>query len=120
MAKILFAEDDLDLAGRIEQWLAHEHHAVETIYDGRQAMENLEYFKYDLAILDWGLPNMTGIEICKKFRGAGGTMPILMLTGRDQVEEKETGLDSGADDYLTKPFHMKELSARVRALFQAA
>ncbi len=118
VAKILFAEDDLDLAGRIEQWLTHEHHAVEIVYDGLKALENLEYFKYELAILDWGLPNMTGIDICKKYRAAGGTTPILMLTGRDQIEEKETGFDAGADDYLTKPFHMKELSARIRALLR--
>jgi two-component system OmpR family response regulator len=118
VAKILFAEDDLDLAGRIEHWLVHEHHALETVYDGLKAMENLQFFKYELAILDWGLPHMTGIDICKKFRAAGGTTPILMLTGRDQIEEKETGFDAGADDYLTKPFHMKELSARIRALLR--
>ena len=118
MAKILFAEDDLDLAERIDQWLKHEHHIVEVVYDGRKAFESLQYFKYDLAILDWGLPNMTGIEICTKYRAAGGVTPILMLTGRNDVEEKATGLDSGADDYLTKPFHMKELAARIRALLR--
>lgn len=118
MAKILFAEDDLDLAGRVEQWLKHEHHAVETVYDGLKALESLKFFKYELAILDWGLPNMTGIEICQKYRAAGGTTPILMLTGRDQIEEKATGLDSGADDYLTKPFHVRELTSRIRALLR--
>jgi DNA-binding response OmpR family regulator len=118
MAKILFAEDDLDLAGRIEAWLKHEHHSVETVYDGLKALENLEYFKYELVILDWGLPNITGIEICKKYRAGGGTTPILMLTGRDAITEKETGLDSGADDYLTKPFDIRELSARIRALLR--
>jgi two-component system response regulator QseB len=118
LAKILFAEDDLDLAERIEQWLKHEHHSVELVDDGIKAYENLQYFKYELAVLDWGLPHMSGIEICKKYRAAGGVTPILILTGRDQVEEKATGLDSGADDYLTKPFHVQELSARIRALLR--
>src|ERR1700733_4478560 len=99
VAKILFAEDDLDLAGRIETWLKHEHHNVEVVYDGVKAPENLKFFKYELVILDWGLPHVTGIDICKKYRSEGGTTPILILTGRDAVEEKETGLDSGADDY---------------------
>jgi len=67
-------------------------------------------------ILDWNLPGMTGIEICKKYRATRGTSPILMLTAKDQIVEKEAGLDSGADDYLTKPFSMRELSARLRAL----
>jgi DNA-binding response OmpR family regulator len=118
VAKILFAEDDLDLAGRIETWLKHEHHNVEVVYDGMKALENLKFFKYELVILDWGLPQVTGIDICKKYRSEGGTTPILILTGRDAIEEKETGLDSGADDYLTKPFHVKELSARIRALLR--
>jgi two-component system response regulator QseB len=118
LAKILFAEDDLDLAGRIEAWLTHDHHAVELVADGLKALENLKYFKYELAILDWGLPGMTGLDVCKQYRASGGNTPILMLTGRDQVDEKSAGLDSGADDYLTKPFHMQELSARIRALLR--
>lgn len=118
MAKILFAEDDLDLAGRIEAWLKHEHHNVEVVHDGLKAMENLNYFKYELVILDWGLPNLTGVEICKKYRDGGGTAPVLMLTGHDKIQEKETGFDSGADDYLTKPFDIRELSARIRALLR--
>ena len=89
------------------------------LYDGRKAFESLQYFKYDLAILDSGLPNMTGIEICTKYRAAGGITPILMLTGRDDVEEKATVSDSGADDYLTKPFHSEVTSfARIRALLR--
>lgn len=118
MAKILFAEDDVDLAHRIEAWLKHEHHAVEVVYDGAKAMENLEYFNYELVILDWGLPKITGLEICKRFRANGGTTPVLMLTGRKEISDKESGLDSGADDYLTKPFEVRELSARIRALLR--
>src|SRR5262249_34277288 len=71
-------------------------------------------------ILDWQLPGMAGIDICKEFRSQGGMTPVLMLTGKSAISDKETGLDAGADDYLTKPFHMKELSARVRALFRRA
>ena len=73
---------------------------------------------YDAVVLDWELPGMSGVEILKKFRGMKGTTPILMLTGKGQIQDKEEGLDSGADDYLTKPFSMKELSARLRALMR--
>lgn len=119
MAKILFAEDDVDLAGRMELWLKHhEKHSIELVYDGLEALEKLECFKYDAAVLDWGLPSITGIEILKKYRSNGGRTPILILTGKSDIAEKETGLDAGADDYLTKPFDPRELSARLRALLR--
>lgn len=120
MAKILLVEDDLDLAGRIIEWLQFEKHAVESVTDGREASDLVKFYKYELLILDWNLPGKSGLEICKEHRAAGGTTPVLILTGRGEIEEKEAGLDSGADDYLTKPFHMKELSARVRALLRRA
>jgi DNA-binding response OmpR family regulator len=118
MAKILFVEDDTGLADMVVEWLTCERHAVELIEDGTNGQDRLKYGGYDLAILDWKLPGITGLDICKQHRSEGGKTPIIMLTGNDKVSDKETGLDSGADDYLTKPFSVKELSARIRALLR--
>ncbi|MBX9573152.1 MAG: response regulator transcription factor [Candidatus Obscuribacterales bacterium] len=118
MAKILIVEDNEDLANTVRTFLMFEHHTVEHLVDGQEASDHLRTFQYELIILDWSLPNLSGLDILKRFRSLGGTTPVLMLTGHDTVSEKEAGLDSGADDYLTKPFHMKELGARVRALLR--
>jgi len=118
MAKILVVEDDLDLCSRVVEWLSFEQHTVEAVHDGREGSERLKFYSYELVILDWDLPNVPGIEICKRFRATGGLTPVLMLTGKSEIAEKEQGLDAGADDYLTKPFHMRELSARLRALLR--
>ncbi|HEY9785179.1 MAG TPA: response regulator transcription factor [Candidatus Obscuribacterales bacterium] len=118
MAKILVVDDDKLLTDMISDCLSAEHHVVECSLNGDDARERMQNYHYDVIILDWGLPGISGLELCKKFRFDGGTTPILMLTGRDTISEKESGLDSGADDYLTKPFHMKELSARIRALLR--
>ncbi|HEY9712601.1 MAG TPA: response regulator transcription factor, partial [Chroococcales cyanobacterium] len=80
--------------------------------------EKLQFYEYDLVVLDWQLPGLEGVDILKEFRSGGGITPVIMLTGKNSISDKETGFDSGADDYLTKPFHMKELSARVRALLR--
>lgn len=88
------------------------------VNSGTEAIERLRFDKYDVLIFDWQLPDLTGIEICKRFRSKGGNTPVLMLTGKSEIADKETGLDAGADDYLTKPFHPRELSARVRALLR--
>lgn len=118
MAKILIVEDDLDLAQLIAQALRADNHQVETVGDGQEGWERLNTYGYDLIVLDWNLPQMTGLDVCRRFRAAGGQLSILLLTGRHKVEEKETGLDAGADDYLTKPFSVRELAARVRALLR--
>jgi two-component system response regulator PhoP len=118
MAKILLAEDDLALAVTIKDWLEFENNTVEAVKDGASALENLMAFDYDVAILDWDLPHMTGVEVCQRFRSKGGNTPIILLTGKNTVKEKEEGLDAGADDYLTKPFHPKELAARLRAMIR--
>lgn len=120
MPKILLIEDDEILADQITKYLIAKHHIVETCMDGKEATELLEVYKYDLIIIDWGLPGVTGVEIVKNFRRAGGVTPILMLTGRNRIEEKEVGFDSGADDYVTKPFDIRELSSRVQALLRRA
>lgn len=118
MAKILVVEDDVELSTIICDELKLRHHVSEVAHDGTEAYEKLRFYKYDLIILDWALPGMSGVEICKAFRDSGGKTPLLMLTGKNLSKEKELGLDSGADDYLTKPFDMAELAARVRALLR--
>ena len=118
MAKILIVEDEPTLAEPIKAYLTHEHHLVEIIGDGDEAFEHLKFYKYDVIILDWMLPGMLGIDVCKQFRAAGGATPILMLTAKKQTQEKVYALDAGADDYLTKPFDVQEVSARVRALLR--
>ena len=118
MAKILVVEDNHELTEMIKTLLEFEHHQVETIQDGQEAAYALRINSFDMVILDWELPGKNGIDICHEFRSAGGATPVLILTGRREIEDKESGLDAGADDYLTKPFHPRELSARVRALLR--
>jgi len=118
VAKVLIVEDDADLSGRVAEWLTFEKHSVEQSFDGKDADEKLRFYKYELVVLDLNLPELSGLEVCRRFRSAGGMTPILILTGKDAIHEKEEGLDAGADDYLTKPFHMRELSARIRALLR--
>jgi DNA-binding response OmpR family regulator len=118
MAKILLVEDDRDLANLVVNILNVERHTVEAVTDGPEALGRLKMFKYELVILDWMLPGLSGMDICTEFRARGGNTPILMLTTKSLPEEKERALDGGADDYLTKPFHHKELTARIRALLR--
>ncbi len=118
MAKVLIVEDDKHLSQLVVDWLTGEKYATEAVYKGTDGLERLKFYKYDVVILDWEMPGMSGPEVCKQYRDDGGTTPILMLTGKKEIEDKAEGLDSGADDYLTKPFDMKELSARLRALLR--
>ncbi|MGH9551349.1 MAG: response regulator transcription factor, partial [Terriglobales bacterium] len=118
MAKIIVVDDDAALTNIIVDWLQNENYTVESVAKGTEALEFLDTYPYDLVILDWGLPDLSGIEVCKKYRAKGGRAPVLMLTGKDHITEKEEGLDAGADDYLTKPFEVRELSARIRALLR--
>jgi DNA-binding response OmpR family regulator len=118
MAKILLVEDDEPLARFVRDSLSREHYAVEAVTSGLQAYEMLRAYSYDLIILDWELPGKPGVEVCREFRNGGGKTPVLMLTGKGTIPDKEVGFDSGADDYLTKPFHIKELLMRLRALLR--
>jgi DNA-binding response OmpR family regulator len=118
MAKILVVEDDKTVAEQLRTLLTFEHHNVEAVHDGSDAASNLKAYHYDVIILDWELPGKSGVDVLKEFRARGGKTPILMLTGKGSTDEKEHGLDAGADDYLTKPFAMKEVAARVRALLR--
>jgi len=118
MAKILLVEDDKNMANTVEDWLKTQQYEIDVAYDGDDGAERLLFYHYDAVILDWTLPKKSGLQICQEFRSRGGKTPILMLTGKDAVEDKEVGLDSGADDYLTKPFHLRELTARIKALLR--
>lgn len=118
MANILLVDDDEDLLFLVESCLSGEGHTVEALNDGSQAWDKLKSETYDLLILDWDLPGYTGLQLVKMFRDAGGAAPVLLLTGRGEMDDKESGFDAGADDYLTKPFDYKELSVRIRALLR--
>jgi OmpR-family two-component system manganese-sensing response regulator len=119
MAKIFLVEDDPEISDNVKDWLqACENHIVETSANGHEGLEHLRFYNYDLIILDWDLPQMTGLDLCNEFRKRGGNTPILFLTGKRELINKEAGLDAGADDYLTKPFNVRELAARVRALLR--
>lgn len=118
MAKLLVVEDDSNLADSVCEMLKAENHTVEHAPNGAEASTLLAISAYELIVLDLGLPDKDGVEILKDYRNRGGEGKVIILTGRGKIEEKELGLDSGADDYLTKPFHVKELAARVRALLR--
>lgn len=118
MAKILFVEDDLELADSVVAHLKSERHVVEHCASGESALASLAAYSYDLLILDFVLPDIKGDEISRRCRADRMNCPILMLTGRTRIEDKERGFDAGADDYLTKPFDLRELSARIRALLR--
>lgn len=118
MAKILLVEDEKDLADAVKNWFEEEEsNCVEHVADGEEALSKLDQRSYDLIILDLLLPRLDGMQVCKKYRDNGGTVPILMLTAKSSLASKEAGLDAGADDYLTKPFQLREL-ARTRALLR--
>ncbi|MBS2008646.1 MAG: response regulator transcription factor [Cyanobacteria bacterium SZAS TMP-1] len=116
MLKILLVEDDKDIADMISQWMEAENCSVEVTHDGLAGYEFLRLGSFDVAILDWNLPGMNGIDILKKYRANGGSIPILLLTAQNLIENKVAGFDAGVDDYLTKPFHILELHSRVKSL----
>ncbi len=118
MASIFFVEDDETLRPTIVQWLESDHHRVEFSGNGTEAWEFICMRSYDLIILDWDLPGITGLEICKQYRAKGGKTPIVMLTGKSAVKDRVDALDIGADDYVVKPFAVQELLSRVRAILR--
>jgi DNA-binding response OmpR family regulator len=118
MAKILIVEDDIPLVSVIRKWLEVSRHTVEQAYDGKEGLALLKHYEFDAVILDIGLPAVDGIEVLKEFRSYGGEIPILVLSGKDTIPDKEIGFGAGADDYLTKPFDLRELSLRLGALLR--
>lgn len=116
--RILIAEDDAVLANGIVRILEQANHAIDHVSNGAQAHLMLQESVYDLVVLDLGLPKMDGLEVLGKLRQAGNKVAVLILTARDAIESRVKGLDLGADDYMTKPFHLDEFEARVRALIR--
>jgi heavy metal response regulator len=116
--RILVVEDERRIAAFIKQGLEEENYAVDVAYDGIEALDWASAVDYDLILLDVLLPHKDGIEVCRELRAQGSGVPILMLTARDAIEDRVRGLDSGADDYLVKPFAFQELLARMRALLR--
>ena len=116
--RILYAEDERDLNDLVTRRLVAEGYGVDSCLDGQQAWDYLQAADYDAAILDIMMPHLDGLSVLKKLRAAGKTTPVLLLTARDGVSDRVKGLDSGADDYLVKPFALEELLARVRALLR--
>ncbi|HYN84698.1 MAG TPA: response regulator transcription factor [Pyrinomonadaceae bacterium] len=116
--RILLVEDEPDAAKMLAKGLREEAYAVDVAGDGEMALEQAHLNDYDLIVLDVMLPRKGGFEVCRELRAAGSAVPVLMLTARDAVEDRVAGLDSGADDYLPKPFDFEELLARVRALLR--
>jgi two-component system OmpR family response regulator len=114
MAKILLVEDDSSAAQFVTSWLTAERHIVEVARDGADGLEFMLMTEFDVILLDWDLPSMSGHDVLKQFRAKGYTTPVIMLTAKSDIDSKEAGLDTGADDYLTKPFALMELSARIR------
>ncbi|HHT14418.1 MAG: response regulator transcription factor [Christensenellales bacterium] len=116
--RILIVEDEKHLANALVKLLEGQQYAVEAVYDGKTGLEYAQSGHYDALVLDVMLPGLNGFQIASTLRQEGSDIPILMLTARDKVMDKVQGLDSGADDYLTKPFTTEELLARVRALLR--
>ena len=118
--RILIAEDEPTLQAQLAEGLGAAGYAVDTAGDGVDGHYLGDTESYDAVVLDLGLPQIDGITVLRKWRASGRTMPVLILTARDGWHEKVAGIDAGADDYLTKPFHMEELLARLRALIRRA
>jgi DNA-binding response OmpR family regulator len=116
--RILVVEDEHRLAAVLKQGLLEQGYAVDVAHDGEVGLGLAELEPYDLLVLDVMLPGLDGLALCRRLRAKGRHMPVLLLTARDAVDDRVTGLDSGADDYLTKPFAFRELLARVRALLR--
>ncbi len=116
--RLLFAEDDRDIAKAVQTLLQRSGYSVDTVFNGQDAVEYIEAGEYDGVILDWMMPKLSGIEVLAHMRSRGYSTPVLMLTARDAVDDRVEGLDTGADDYLSKPFATSELLARIRAMLR--
>jgi DNA-binding response OmpR family regulator len=114
--RVLVVEDERKIAAYVKRGLEEQGHAVDIAYTGREALDWIEAVEFDLIVLDILLPELDGLEVCNQLRQRGVRTPVLMLTARDTIDDRVAGLDAGADDYLVKPFAMRELSARLRAL----
>ena len=118
--RILLAEDEKELSRALTAILEHSKYAVDAVYDGQAAVEQAGNNAYDAMIFDIMMPKLDGIEALKQIRAGGNYTPVLLLTAKAEIDDRVTGLDAGADDYLTKPFAMKELLARLRSMTRRA
>lgn len=118
MPKILLVEDDAAIAGKLADWLQSDGFTVEHVVSAEDALQLLGNFQYDLIVLDKSLPGASGTEMLRKHRASGVMTPVIFLTGDAALQSKKEGLDSGADDYITKPFEPEELAARIRAVLR--
>ena len=114
--RLLLAEDEEDLSKALVAVLKHNNYSVDAVYNGQDALDYLETENYDGAILDIMMPKMDGLTVLRKIREDGNSVPVILLTAKAEIDDRVVGLDCGADDYLTKPFSMKELLARIRAM----
>jgi two-component system response regulator MprA len=120
MTRVLVVDDEPSVRLALERALRLERYDVELAADGREALDRLASQPLDAVVLDVAMPHVDGLEVCRRLRDAGDRTPVLMLTARDAVDDRVAGLDAGADDYLVKPFALKELKARLRALLRRA
>lgn len=120
MAQVLVVDDEPALVTALERALRLDGHDVAVATDGQRALDRLAGTTPDLVVLDVMMPRVDGLEVCRRLRAAGDRVPVLMLTARDGIDDRVDGLDAGADDYLSKPFALRELRARVRALLRRA
>jgi two-component system, OmpR family, manganese sensing response regulator len=116
--RILLVDDEAEMADPLSLMLKREGYQVDVAYDGDRGTVMANETPYDLLILDWMMPGKSGIDICRNLRTQGQTTPVLLLTAKDTIDDRVAGLDAGADDYLIKPFELRELMARVRALLR--
>lgn len=116
--KILLVDDEAELTDPLSRVLTREGYQVDVAFDGERGRQLATQGSYDLLILDWMLPRQSGLEICQHLRSQGNTTPVLFLTAKDTLDDRVEGLDAGADDYIIKPFELRELLARVRALLR--
>lgn len=114
--RLLLAEDELAMSRALCAILERNNYSVDAVYDGQEALDYLEADNYDAAILDIMMPKVDGITVLKEIRARGNLIPVIMLTAKSEIDDKILGLDSGANDYLTKPFNSRELLARIRAM----
>lgn len=114
--RLLLAEDEKELANALRVILQHNQYSVDVVHNGKDALDYLDTDLYDAAILDIMMPMVDGVTVVKELRKRGSNLPVLLLTAKSEIDDRVTGLDAGADDYLTKPFATKELLARIRAI----
>jgi two-component system, OmpR family, response regulator MprA len=120
MTRVLIVDDEPAVRAALDRALRLDRYEVELAADGREALDRLAEARLDAVVLDVAMPGIDGLEVCKRLREAGDRTPVLMLTARDAIDDRVAGLDAGADDYLVKPFALKELKARLRALLRRA